>query len=99
MGPVTVLVVDVVPVTTGLFVVAGCTTVRVLLANVVVVEADEVVDVEVDEAVVTVKVEGTAGSRAKATRADSALAPFALLAPPALMELLVESTSPDPISW
>ena len=53
VGPVTVLVTDVVPVTTGLFVITD-RTVEVLLANVDVVEVDEVVDVEVDEAVVTV---------------------------------------------
>lgn len=54
VGPVTVLVTDVVPVTTGLFVIAGRTVEVVLLANVVVVEVDEVVVVEVDEVVVTV---------------------------------------------
>ena len=46
------LVVDVVPVTSGLFVVPDRTVEVVLLANAVVVEVDEVV--EVDAAVVTV---------------------------------------------
>ena len=53
--PVTVLVVDAVPTTTALFVITDRTVEVVLLANVVMVEVNEVVDVDVDEAVVTVK--------------------------------------------
>jgi len=56
VGPVTVLVTAVVPVTTGLLVIAGRTVEVVLLANVIVVEVSEVVDVGADEVVVTVKV-------------------------------------------
>jgi len=52
--PVTVLVTDVVPVTTGLFVIVDRVVEPVTVENVVVVEVDEVVNVEVDEAVVTV---------------------------------------------
>ena len=54
VGPVTVLVTDLVPVTTGLFVIANRTVEVVLLANVVVVEVNEVVDVEANEVVDTV---------------------------------------------
>jgi hypothetical protein len=46
VGPVTVLVVDVVPVTSGLFVIADNVVDSVLVAKVVVVEVDEVVNVE-----------------------------------------------------
>jgi hypothetical protein len=49
-----VLVTDVVPATTGLFVISDRVVEVVPVANVVVVEVDEVVDVEADEVVVTV---------------------------------------------
>ena len=54
VGPFTVLVTDVVPVTTRLFVISDRTVEVLLLANVVVVEVDDVVVVEVDEVVLTV---------------------------------------------
>ena len=56
VGPLVVLVVDVVPVTTGLLVIEDKVVEVVVVGNVVVVEADEVVEVEADDVVVTVVV-------------------------------------------
>ena len=54
VGPFTVLVTDVVPVTTRLFVISDRTVEVLLLANVDVLEVDAVVDVEANEVVLTV---------------------------------------------
>jgi len=56
VGPLIVLVVDVVPVTTGLLVIEDKVVEVVVVGNVVVVEVDEVVEVEADDVVVTVVV-------------------------------------------
>ena len=56
VGPLVVLVVDVVAVTSGLLVIEDKVVEVVVVGNVVVVEVEEVVEVEADDVVVTVVV-------------------------------------------